>query len=1798
MKKVNKILKRCLALVIASSMISVPMTNTAAAAALTPTELATKYATPTSLQSKEIKDYTTGRTYNLLTLSGTDIVRPYFTAQQWNSDATKFIFGVADGADNTNGAMLEYDTETGKARFLDYADVSTNRLEAYVNPQDKIFYEKFNSEGVTEYWVMDWSTYQTSKIAQLPEGIKWGRNVVATNDGNYMSVQWQNADEEGDSASVLARLDVNTGEFYTDRSHKFADGKLRHPMINPANKDLMMFCHEGDDAITADRIWIADMTGASRPWTAFMQSRDYVVNDAGTEETIVTEPVTHEVWQGNGEAIVFVKNKNDNTKGEYGLARVKPNGSDREYFPNPDKYELWHVTPSFDGNFIAGDAKPSADDYARIVLYDTRTYEQWCLARFDPGTAGNDSDKRGWAYDPYQFHPTMSNDASKICWEMYEGDKFLSKSVYGVAWMDISDITNRTVNGGVTSYSDKLNYVSYSGSDFEVDVEEYQGKESIHIPRDGKFYIDVKDSLGKSMNADGTLTFKYYDSGTSDIIVKYTSAIDTESDMWKQEDKEEIISCTDTNTWIEKTINLDDISLSNSCKHLTDLVICADNQNICDIDFEFDLDENPAYDNKYLSVSGAGETNVTPVTTATWWRNGTTLDAETVNLGRSAIKVKRGNNNSLVVKFNDNLKALDTVKVSFDVWGTCQWQQGTIRYVDAKGERKDEKKLQVNDFRGWKHYEYEVSTDYNLASYGYPLDRGFAITYEGNNAPEELWIANLKVDVNNEWSIDTSALVSENGYTYSDSQLKVLNNSDAWTVTDKPMWWNTQSGAGQYVEKQLDENVFVINRGDNKYFVVTFGDQIKANNIVNVGLNLWGTYRWQNGSIIYKGADGEIKDEQIGVKFDHFEPYSKTMKTDFDLKDYGLAGKTGFVIVYKGSSEDDKLWVKDIKVTIPETKYVEITANSAGTGYTEMLPCGKELTGTNGNAISGQVHRDGSYGLGYQYKNVNGVDAFYLTQMYDDNASKAVDVVKGYLGFKVDTDKFAKSPTAEKNLYLVTEYFDGTVGNMQTRTFEISYTAKSWNWANSSATNVSMSNDNTWKTHIMPLGDIYFGVTNSADSAAITYRIPTANDGYNKNGILIKRVAVVDEAYLNEHYDGAGKDGATILAQTPDVIYEKYDSNNELEYKIVSLNSSSYDSGNERFIIGRPGKLAIVFGEKYTSQDSPINVSFNFTGARQWQNGTFGYVDTTGASQSEMVQVDAGQKIRSYSFTGIKPDANNLTIAGNTETGCIIEYTGSGESDYFAVSDLSVEVEGSDVIFEKYDDNNVLEYKVIRNFDDSKETTYNSETGEFKIYRPGKLAVVFGEKYQDANKTYSVSFEFSGAKQWQNGTVNYVQKKADGSFGLKADGVQVGQNAAWRTYTLKNVYTLGKNISGDNFVYLDESGFYIEYPGEDPDYFFLVKNITITEEVDPFASADIDFDEYTIEGFEFAGGEIAPKAGGSVSGVLVRRACPTEPAMKPQILVAAYGENGTLLNVTFKGLDAEISHGGTAVVDVSLPLATGVQSVKAFIFDSISGMKPITKAEYKAVDDNDDITIYLAGDSTVCNYTEKYYPQAGWGQMLGKYFDSEHVTIDNRAIGGRSTKSFIAEDRLDAIAEDIKAGDYLFIQFAHNDQKPDEARHTAPGSTYKDYLVEYIRVARDNGAYPVLVTAPQRRDFNKNGEFMGVIDLAPYYEAVRQVASAYNVPLIELADEWAEVVSDAGAEKAKKYYLFTRANDSRFDSQKLSGSDYANGVTDSTHFNEFGADYMASIIADKIDALNLPVETYLTDYTPAEVPEY
>ena len=422
---------------------------------------------------------------------------------------------------------------------------------------------------------------------------------------------------------------------------------------------------------------------------------------------------------------------------------------------------------------------------------------------------------------------------------------------------------------------------------------------------------------------------------------------------------------------------------------------------------------------------------------------------------------------------------------------------GTIGEVSG-----DKTRYTVENLKADKSYDFEViAVDHaGLESNSSELSQVFPVS----NSPVSA-------------RFDLSEVVTEEGnFKFTDSELKVGTKSNAWTIVDSDMWWNTSSGDGAYEEKAFGENIFKLSRGSEKYFVVVFGENTKKNDTVNVTFDFWGSYRWQNGTVIYKDSSGVKQEKVESVDFNKWKNLAYPMKTDFDLSDYGYPGESGFVIVYKGTGSE-YLWIKNLQVKNVGFA-VGITADSTEASYTaEMLPCGNELSEMNNNAISGTVYRDGNYGIGYAYRQAEGLDVFYLTQMYDTNASKAVDVNRGYLAFKVDSDKFPKSPTATKNLYLITEYYDGKVGDIAAKDFEISYTAKSWNWANSSGTTVQMTNDNTWKTHIMPLGDIYFGVNNNADHAAVTYRIPNSNNGYNKCGILIRRVMIVDEGFYQKY---------------------------------------------------------------------------------------------------------------------------------------------------------------------------------------------------------------------------------------------------------------------------------------------------------------------------------------------------------------------------------------------------------------------------------------------------------------------------------------------------------------------------------------------------------------------------------------------------------------------------------------------------------------------------------------------------------
>ncbi|MGF7036559.1 lysophospholipase L1-like esterase [Paenibacillus mucilaginosus] len=221
------------------------------------------------------------------------------------------------------------------------------------------------------------------------------------------------------------------------------------------------------------------------------------------------------------------------------------------------------------------------------------------------------------------------------------------------------------------------------------------------------------------------------------------------------------------------------------------------------------------------------------------------------------------------------------------------------------------------------------------------------------------------------------------------------------------------------------------------------------------------------------------------------------------------------------------------------------------------------------------------------------------------------------------------------------------------------------------------------------------------------------------------------------------------------------------------------------------------------------------------------------------------------------------------------------------------------------------------------------------------------------------------------------------------------------------------------------------------------------------------------------------------------------------------------------------------------------------------------------------VTVYIAGDSTAANYPEDKRPMSGWGEWIASYL-AEEVRVSNRARNGRSSKSFIAEGHFDRIASSIGEGDYLLIQFGHNDEKPDEKRHTDPGSTYEEHLTRYIEMARSKGAHPLLLTSVERRKFNEAGEL--VPSHGDYPAAVQRLAQKLEVPLLDLCSRTQEAYRKLGAEASKAWFVWLEPGEH---------PNYPEGERDDTHFNELGAQKVAGLVAEALAASGSPLAGYL-----------
>src|ERR1700753_1967166 len=164
------------------------------------------------------------------------------------------------------------------------------------------------------------------------------------------------------------------------------------------------------------------------------------------------------------------------------------------------------------------------------------------------------------------------------------------------------------------------------------------------------------------------------------------------------------------------------------------------------------------------------------------------------------------------------------------------------------------------------------------------------------------------------------------------------------------------------------------------------------------------------------------------------------------------------------------------------------------------------------------------------------------------------------------------------------------------------------------------------------------------------------------------------------------------------------------------------------------------------------------------------------------------------------------------------------------------------------------------------------------------------------------------------------------------------------------------------------------------------------------------------------------------------------------------------------------------------------------------------------------IKVWLIGDSTMSDKEIKAYPETGWGMPFEHFFDSA-VTVENRARNGRSTKSFIAEGRWGSAWKDMQPGDYVFIQFGHNDEVPSKGTYTPPDQ-FVTNLVRFVKDVRDKNANPILITPVARRKFDSAGNVMETH--GEYAPLVRKVAEEQRVPLIDLDKESLALLQQMG----------------------------------------------------------------------------
>jgi lysophospholipase L1-like esterase len=223
---------------------------------------------------------------------------------------------------------------------------------------------------------------------------------------------------------------------------------------------------------------------------------------------------------------------------------------------------------------------------------------------------------------------------------------------------------------------------------------------------------------------------------------------------------------------------------------------------------------------------------------------------------------------------------------------------------------------------------------------------------------------------------------------------------------------------------------------------------------------------------------------------------------------------------------------------------------------------------------------------------------------------------------------------------------------------------------------------------------------------------------------------------------------------------------------------------------------------------------------------------------------------------------------------------------------------------------------------------------------------------------------------------------------------------------------------------------------------------------------------------------------------------------------------------------------------------------------------------------SESITVHLIGDSTAAEKAPDERPETGWGTPFADRID-DSVTVENHARNGRSTRTFLEEGRWEPVVRALTDGDYVFVQFGHNDEVPSKEQHTTE-EQFVANLEKFVAETRDHGAKPVLLTSIARRDFDEDGVPRDTHE--DYAALTREVAREQDVPLVDMDERSRALLADLGPEESKSLYNHLSPGEH---------PNYPDGVTDDTHFSEDGARRMAELVLDGVEELGLGLTSHL-----------